>query len=258
MPDMISAVIITNNEEKNIGRCLESLQEVVNEVIVVDSGSTDRTKEICQSYGVIWVEHPWLGYGGQKNFGNSHASNPYILSMDADEALSSELRSSISSISSSLTGAYSMNRRTNYCGKWINHSGWYPDRKIRLFPKSDAIWDLAKVHERLELSSGCKVEQLAGDILHYSYYTVAEHRARQEYYVGLQARALLESKKEPGFWELWVKPAYTFFRIFFIRGGWMDGAAGWKIARITAWGTRRRYELLKAYGLQKNRGNAPV
>lgn len=255
---MISAVIITNNEEKNIERCLTSLQGVVNEVIVVDSGSTDSTKEICESFGVRWVDQPWLGYGRQKNVGNSLASNSYILSIDADESLSPELRSSITLILDSLSGAYSMNRKTNYCGKWINHCGWYPDRKVRLFPKDVVSWDLAEVHERLDLPRDCAVAHLSGDLYHYSYYTEQEHLQRQEYYVGLQAKGLFEAKKKPGFWEFWVKPAYTFFRIFIMRSGWLDGASGWKIARITAWGTRRRYELLQELWAQKNRGDAPV
>lgn len=255
---MISAVIIANNEEKNIGRCLESLLDVVTEIIVVDSGSTDGTREICESYGVIWIDQPWLGYGAQKNVGNRHASHPYILSMDADEALSPELRTSIIEVSSRPNGAFSMNRRTNYCGKWIRHCGWYPDRKIRLFPKQAANWDLAEVHERLVIQTDCGITHLSGDLLHYSYYSEREHRERQEYYVGLQAKALLGSNKKPGFWEFWIKPAYTFFRIFFIRSGWLDGLAGWKIASITAWGTRRRYEILADLRAQKNRGEAPA
>lgn len=255
---MISAVIITNNEEQNIERCLKSLKGVVNEIIVVDSGSRDRTKEICQAFGVMWVDQPWLGYGAQKNVGNSLASNAYILSLDADEALSPELRASISVVSSSLSGAYSMNRKTNYCGKWINHCGWYPDRKVRLFPKEEAKWDLAEVHERLILPLSCAVTHLPGDLHHYSYYTEQEHRERQEYYSGLQARELLKANKKPGLWEFRVKPAYTFFRVFMMRSGWLDGQAGWRIARIAAWGTRRRYELLEELRAQKNRGNAPV
>lgn len=230
----------------------------MSEVIVVDSGSTDRTREICQSHGVIWVDQPWLGYGEQKNVGNQIASHPYILSLDADESLSPELHASISASSSNLTGAYSMNRKTNYCGKWINHCGWYPDRKIRLFPREEIQWDLSDVHEGLIVPKGYLVTQLSGDLLHYSYYTVTEHRDRQAYYAGLQAKTLFKKKLKPGFWELWVKPAYTFFRVFIMRSGWLDGQSGWRIAKITAWGTRKRYELLKELQAQKNRGNAPV
>lgn len=255
---MISAVIITNNEEKNIDRCLASLSGVVDEIIVVDSGSTDRTKEICQSHGVIWLEQPWLGYGAQKNVGNRRASHPYILSLDADEALSPRLKDSIKSLGTTLSGVYSMNRKTNYCGKWIRYCGWYPDRKIRLFPRASVQWDLAEVHERLLVSEGMEETHLPGDLLHYSYYTESEHRERQEHYSSLRAKTLLAAGKKPGGWEFWVKPAYTFFRVLVIRSGWLDGAAGWKIARITAWGTRRRYELLRSYRAKKNRSNAPV
>ncbi|MDP5172838.1 MAG: glycosyltransferase family 2 protein [Bacteroidia bacterium] len=254
----ITAVIITLNEEKNIGRCLASLGAVVDEVIVVDAGSKDRTREICVAAGATWVEQPWLGYGGQKNFANSLATTPYILSIDADEALSSELSASILAAKGKLRGAYSMNRKTNYCGDWVAHSGWYPDRKVRLFPAGGASWNLSEVHEQLELGAGIEQIHLAGDLHHYSYYTVEEHRERTRKYAHLQAKALALKGGRMSLWHRWVKPVYTFVRVLLLRNGWLDGQAGWNIARISAWGTAERYRELGRIRAKKSQGNAPA
>ena len=139
----ISAVIICLNEERNLGRALNSLNGIVDEVLVLDSGSTDRTRDIALLHGAKFLDIEWEGYASTKNRGNEMASFEHILSLDADEELSPELQQSILKLKSSgETGAFTCNRLTNYCGKWIRHSGWYPDRKIRLFPKGKAKWVL--------------------------------------------------------------------------------------------------------------------
>lgn len=246
MPDcMISVVIIANNEEKNIGRCLQSVEGIAEEIIVLDSGSTDRTQEIVEAAGGRWISQEWLGYGAQKNKANSLASKPYILSLDADEALSSELQASILAKKEDLSGVYAMPRLTNYAGTWIRHGGWYPDRKIRLFPRDGAKWDEARVHEKLVSDVSLPIHDLKGDLLHYSYYSIDEHRQRSETYARLQAEALLETDLNPGFWHLEVKPAFTFFKKYILQSGWKDGPAGMTIAKISAWAVRRRFELLR-------------
>lgn len=242
---MISVVIIANNEEQNIGRCLDSVKGIASEIIVLDSGSSDGTQSIVEAAGGKWIPQEWLGYGAQKNKANTFASNPYILSLDADEALSPELRASILAILPTLDGVYQFNRLTNYAGAWIRHGGWYPDTKIRLFRSEEASWDNAHVHERLVIHPGVPIHTLSGDLLHYSYYSSAEHRERTEQYARLQAEALYAAGVHPTFWHFGIKPAFTFFKRYILQSGWRDGPAGLSIAIISAWGTRRRYELLQ-------------
>lgn len=140
----ISAVIITQNEERNIVRCLRSLQGIADEVVVVDSGSTDQTESLCRAAGARFISHPWESYSAQKNFADSQATQPWTLSLDADEALSPALRQSLLQLKQrgmDCGTAYAFNRLSNYCGSWIKHCGWYPDRKTRLWPTGAAEWD---------------------------------------------------------------------------------------------------------------------
>ena len=161
----LSAVIITFNEERNIRRCIESVLEVVDEIVVVDSFSTDKTKTICQEYNVRFIEHPFEGYIEQKNWAKSQATHNCILSLDADEALDGRLKESILKIKSDWKYAYKMNRLTNYCGKWIHHSGWYPDTKLRLFDRREGDWGGINPHDKFIVKNSEKVKHLEGDIL---------------------------------------------------------------------------------------------
>ena len=231
----VTAVIITKNEERNIGRCLHSLQDVADEIIVLDSQSEDRTREICAEFSqVTFVDHPWLGYGATKNAGNVMASMPYILSMDADEALSEELRASILALKDEKNIVYEVNRKTNYCGKWINHCGWYPDSKIRLFPKESAQWNLREVHESLEVNSGYVTRKLTGDLHHYSYYSIREHVTRAAKYAEFAAGHYLRSGKKMLGLRMLISPQLKFWKVILLRGGYRDGIFGWVIAVVSA------------------------
>ena len=184
----ISAVIITRNEAHNIARCLISLQLLVDEVIVVDAQSTDGTARIATEHGAKVIVRAWTDYADQKNFANTQAQGPYLLSIDADEAISAALRTSlVQATKDGLSGAYRFARLTNYCGTWVRHGGWYPDDKVRLFPKQHGRWKGEHVHEELQLAPGTPVHALAGALLHYSYPTVASHKERIE---RLSARAV--------------------------------------------------------------------
>lgn len=241
----ISAIIITLNEEKNIKRCIASLAEIADEIIVVDSFSTDKTEEICKAENVTFVPHKWEGYTATKNFANSLANHNYILSVDADEAFSEELMESILAVKKSgLNGAYSFNRLTNYCGSWIKHCGWYPDVKMRLFQKSVATWKGEFVHEELYLNPEVEVKHLAGDLLHYSYYSTQEHYDRIEKYTDLDAKTLKARGKTGGKFRGLLSAASRFFNMYLVKQGFLDGTAGWQVCRLSAYAAYLKYKKL--------------
>jgi glycosyltransferase involved in cell wall biosynthesis len=238
----ISAVVITFNEERNIERCLKSLVGVVDELVVVDSYSTDRTEEICKLYHARFIKHRFEGHIQQKNWAILQASSPYILSLDADEVLSDELKTSILKVKEEWAyDGYYFNRLTNYCGHWIRHCGWYPDRKIRLFPKDKAEWEGDHVHEELVLTEGTRKTWINGDLHHYSYYTTIEHRERAMKYARLGAEKV-KHKRGLGL-KLLFSPPFRFIQMYLLQGGFKDGRSGFDICRITAWEVAQKYKL---------------
>ena len=250
MPVMekLSVVIITFNEEKNIARCLDSVKKVADEIIVLDSGSADKTVSIAKEKGAAVQVLPFAGFTEQKNKALEFTTYNYILSLDADEALDSKLEASILQAKENFTfSAYSMNRCTNYCGKFIRHGNWYPDRKLRLFDKRTARWAGNLIHEKVELLSpgSSTIQQLKGDLLHYSYYSVDEHFSRIEQYSSLSAQDYFKKGKWAGWFHLLVNPAWTFFSGYILRLGFLDGRAGFVIARITAIETYKKYNKLR-------------
>ncbi|MBK6883287.1 MAG: glycosyltransferase family 2 protein [Flavobacteriales bacterium] len=242
----ISAVIITRNEAHNIERCIVSLKGLVDEVIVVDAESTDATHTIAEQAGAQVIIRAWTDYTDQKNFANAKAKSPYILSMDADEAVSPVLRASLlTAISAGLKGAYQVDRLTNYCGTWVRHGGWYPDPKVRLFAKADACWEGTHVHEELRLKNGTPITALKGDLLHYSYPTVQSHADRIERYSELHARKLLATGKRVGPFKRWFAPVVKFIQGYVFRLGFLDGKAGWSIATLSARAVSLKYTKLE-------------
>ncbi len=247
----ITAVVITLNEEKNIGRCLDSLVGVAAEVMVIDAGSHDRTCEIAEAKGARVITHTWEGYGGQKNFGISQATHSHILSLDADEALSDELRASIvERRDAGLDGVYEFSRLASYCGQWIRHGGWYPNRKIRLFPAAITTWTDDPVHEGLKFQGDPGVTWLRGDIHHYSYYTVQEHRDRAETYARLGAEKIRSASQSGLWWRSRFSPGLRFLKMYLWKLGFLDGAAGYRIAQITAHEVRLKYRLARRHGVE--------
>lgn len=247
----ISAVIITHNEERNIGRCLDSLNGVADEVVVIDSGSTDDTKQICEAKGARFIHNDWAGYSGQKNFANSQASCSYIYSVDADEALSDELKASIlKAKQEGLTGVYSHNRLTNYCGKWIKHLGWYPDRKVRLFPKSTR-WE-GEIHEQLVFEGNPTDTFLTGDLLHYSYYDYESHRKRADKYSMLTAKKMFDQGRKASALKPTIAAIGRFMSMYIIKAGFLDGFAGYKISVISAQSNAVKYRELNRLHKEAN------
>lgn len=247
----LSVVIITFNEETNIARCLESVKNVADEIIVVDSFSTDRTKEICLAYGVKFQENAFPGMIEQKQFALSMISFGHVLSLDADEALSAELERAVLQAKNNWTAdAYSMNRLTNYCGKWIHHSGWYPDRKIRLFDRTKAVWGGENPHDKIFLNKGANLMHLRGDMLHYSYYSVAQHLEQLNKFTDASAKAMYQKNKRSIWPGLLFKAPFRFFKSYVLKRGFLDGKEGFYIAVSSAFVVYTKY--IKLYMLQQN------
>jgi len=243
MINKISAVIITKNEERNIERCLESLEGITDEIIVVDSFSTDSTEDICKKYNVKFVQQEFVDYSISKNYGNSLSSFPFILSLDADEEVSVELKKSILDVKADLKAdGYHFNRKTNYCGQWINHCGWYPDTKLRLFRKTKASWK-GKVHETLELEGSSKF--LKGDILHYSFTSIEGHVKKLNKYAEMAALELFERQKKASVIKIAFAPPFEFFKKYFIQRGFLDGFYGFVICKMSAYYKFYKYAKLK-------------
>jgi (heptosyl)LPS beta-1,4-glucosyltransferase len=243
--EKLSVVIITFNEERNIGACLEAVADLSDDIVIVDSLSTDKTEEICGKYpNVNFVKREWQGYSKTKNYANSLAKHSYILSLDADEVLSPELKKSIRQINQ-FDSVYEFNRLTNYCGSWVHHCGWYPDRKIRIFPKEGSYWEGDFVHETLVVPEGLPVVLLHGDLWHYSYHSLQDHFNQIEKYSALHAAKMKHEGKKPSLVKEWISPAFKFFRTYFLELGFLDGKAGFNIARISAKAVRLKYKKLK-------------
>ena len=243
----ISAVIITHNEERNIRRCLESVQDVADEIVVVDSLSDDKTEEICNEFNVKFVKQQWLGYSEQKNFANNLASNDWVLSIDADEELSEELKNSILELKNkdiSSDNVFSMNRLTNYCGHWIRHCGWYPDRKIRIWNRNVGKWE-GEIHETLAFSEEVEEKVLKGDLLHYSFATAQDYKNQQFKFAKMRGQHyFMKGKKHASFYMV-VSPIFSFIQHYFFQLGFLDGKDGFHICSITAKATKLKYRTLK-------------
>lgn len=253
----ISACLIVCNEEKNLARCLASVAPIVDEIVVVDSGSTDRTLEIARSFHARIVSQPWLGYVAQKNFALDQATHDWVLSIDADEELSPDLADSIRKIRAERDGAgepngYQVSRLVFYRGKWIRHGDWYPDRLVRLFRRADARFTGGRVHEKLEIAGHHPV--LPGDLHHFTYTDPADRKARCATYAALWAQTALEKKRKtwPGIGA--AHAALRFVRGYLFKQGFLDGAVGLDVA----WGNARevwlKYHLLREL---QSRGGAP-
>lgn len=242
----LSAVVVTYNEENNIERCLRSLLGVVDEIIVVDSFSSDRTKEICNQIGVKFITHRWQGFAEQKNFASTLAANDWILSIDADEALSDELKASITKVKKEFSGYYyRLNRLTNYCGRWIKTCGWYPEKRLRLFDRRSATWSGDFIHETVATTTDVTAPLLGGDLLHYSYPSIEAHVLRADSYSTLGARKLLAAGKTFSWLNVLFRPPFKFIKMFIFQRGFLDGYYGLCIAAISSYSIFLKYSKLR-------------
>lgn len=240
----ITVAIITYNEEERIRKCLESAKSVADEILVIDSFSTDNTEQICKEYGARFIKNEFKGHIEQKNYALKEAAHQYVLSLDADESLSREAIEAVNEIKSSSTfSGYTFNRLTNYCGKWIRHSGWYPDRKLRFVDRELSTWTGENPHDKLEMNGD--PERLNVDILHYSFPSISSHAKTADNFSSIAAKqGFLKGKNMNFFIHIILNPAFTFFKKYVIQQGFRDGFYGYVIAVISAYANFLKYTKL--------------
>jgi glycosyltransferase involved in cell wall biosynthesis len=255
----ISAAIITFNESLNIERCIQSLRNVADEIVIVDSGSTDKTVDIAKALGARVIAHTFEGHIEQKNFAISQCASPYVLSLDADEVLTNELQESIKQIKFNWKyDGYYLNRCTNYCGRWIKHGSWYPDWKLRLWDSRKGAWGGQNPHDKFNMQAGATKSYLKGDLLHYSYPNISGHLLQMDKFTDIAAGQLFSKGKKATFTDLHIKPWFHFIKDYYLQRGFMDGWQGYTVARLSAMERVVRYSKLKdLYRLRNNDGNIP-
>lgn len=229
----LSAVFVTLNEERNLPRALRSA-DFCDEIVVVDSGSTDATVEIARAAGARVLQQPWLGYAKQKNFAAEAAAHDWILALDADEEVGPELRRELLEVARGEPrfSAYEFPRRARYLGRWIRHSGWYPDRKARLYDRRRARWEGDYVHESVCVEG--PTGRLNGDLLHYTCDSLSSHIERLNRYTSLAAAEAVERGARPGASRWTAGPAWAFVKSYVFKRGFLDGRHGFLIAWMAA------------------------
>ena len=259
-PISISAVIITYNEESTLERCLRSLHGVADEILILDSYSTDGTAAIAHHLNARFQQHRFDGYGPQKRRAVDLAKYDWVLSLDADEALSPTLRESILALKASPQvgcTAYAFNRLTYYCGRPIRHGGWYPDRLVRLWHRGHGAITPDDVHERWEASPGEPTPaQLRGDLLHHSFPNFATHVKKIAHYSEAGAQHDFKRGKRASLLKVLVSPALIFLRGYLFKGGFLDGWQGYVIARASATAAWMKYVRLRDLSRQENEGDS--
>lgn len=241
-----SATVITFNEEKNIARCIESLLPVCNDIVILDSLSTDKTKEICQRYPVRFLEQPFLGHIQQKNAAIALAKNDRIISLDADEALSKEMQAAVLRLQNNWKAdGYYVQRYNNYCGQWIHWSGWNPDRKLRVFDRKKARWGGINPHDTIQLEKGSKSKIIKGAILHWVHSNREEHKQKVHKFSTIAAYEYFQLGRTSNWLDISIKPIWTFFKGYFLRLGILDGYNGFIICTFSAKTTYLKYLKLK-------------
>ena len=250
MSTKLSVVIITFNEENDIERCLKSVENIADEIIIVDSYSTDNTETICKKHNVKYFQQKWLGYSEQKNYANSLATNNLVFSIDSDEAVSEDLEKSILEIKDSVieNQTFKIDRLTNYCGKWIKHCGWYPDTKLRIWFKDEGKWE-GELHEEVKFTNQLKVSTLKGDLLHYSYHSINQHIAQFNKFTDIGAEEAFKKGKKSNWFIAIYKSVWKFKRDYIFKLGFLDGYYGFVICALSSQATFAKY--LKLHELNK-------
>ena len=247
-PNPLSVVILAFNSANTIAMVIESVKKISDDVVVMDSGSTDDTRQICESLGTRWIYAEWKGYSENKNLGSSFAQHSWILSIDSDEVVSPELAQSILEELSKQpkNKAFKIRFRSIYCGHRIRFGGWNPEYHIRLFNKNQANWALSEVHEYLHLEPQTGIETLSGRIDHYSFPTVESHYRKMEVYADLFAKRQFKNGKNTSLPYLYLKLVFQFLKEYIFKLGMLDGFIGLKLAFINTQYTLLKYKKLRA------------
>ena len=241
---MLSVTIITLNEERNLGRCLESVA-FADEIIVLDSGSEDQTLPIAREFTNKVFQEPWQGFSRQKNLAQGKAQGPWIFNIDADERVTPALREEILSVlqNSSSYAGFKIPRKNFFCGQWIRHGGWYPNYQIRLYQKDAGSFAQREVHEQVEVKG--KIGTLKAPLEHYTYDSISDYLKRMDRYSDLSARQYLQEGKKVSWPEILFRTKFTFFKMWLLQRGFLDGANGLVLAVLYSCYTFVKYSKLK-------------
>jgi glycosyltransferase involved in cell wall biosynthesis len=239
---MLSVIIITKNEEKNLPRCLEAVK-FADEIVVYDSGSTDRTLAIAREFGCKTISTQFAGFGAAKQAALDAATGEWVLSIDADEEVDAELRESVlRAIASGNHEGYLLNRKSQFLGRWIMHSGWYPDRILRLFKREQARFTESKVHERVVVEGS--IGTVTGHILHYTDPTIAHYLGKLDRYTSYSADTMQKEGKAFHWWYLVLKPVAIWLKMYVLKLGFLDGGQGFVLAALSAFHVFCKYAKL--------------
>ncbi len=254
--EKLSVVIITLNEEAHLKRCLDSVSSLADEVLVLDSFSTDGTQAICEAAGVRFEQHAFDGYVSQKNRALSMARNDWVLSLDGDEALSKNATDNIRQVMKNPTAdGFEFNRRNSYCGRWMKYTSLYPDRKLRLFNRQKAQWTGYDPHDHVEMNPGSIKQRLRGDLLHWVIKDRAEHAAKTQHFAEIAARAYFRESKNTWFGQGLIHAIWRWNKEYFVRMGYLEGYLGWQFASFSAKYVYLKYRLLKKLYAARNQSN---
>ena len=236
---MISVIIITKNEAHHIASCLNSVAWA-DEIIILDSGSTDETVTICKKYTPHVYLTDWPGFGPQKQRALEKATGEWIFSIDADEVVSQQLEDEIKhAVKSAEFDGYQVPRLSNFCGKAMHHSGWWPDYTVRLFRKKSGKFSLVPVHEKVHVEG--VIGKLKNPLLHDTYETLEEAISKMNQYSSLSAKMLFDEEKKSSLGKALVKTAWSFIRTYFVKAGFLDGKHGLMLAILNSEGTYYKY-----------------
>jgi glycosyltransferase involved in cell wall biosynthesis len=239
----LTVTVITHNEAAGIADALESVRWA-DEIVVVDSGSTDETVSIARQYTSRVQTCAWLGYGAQKNFAAEQASNDWILSIDADERVTPPLAAEIAALmrNGPAANAYRIPRVSHYLGRWIRSTDWYPDYHLRLYDRRSARWSTRRVHESVQADG--RVDRLSGELLHYPYRDISEHLSKIDRYTTLAAEEWAAEGRRATALQAFIYPRLAFFRNYVLRRGFRDGRTGLLVSMLNSYYVFLKYAKL--------------